>query len=90
MAYIHWTTLQLMLLWCVFISTAMAFIPERVLNYLKQNRIWMWYMRTMFSITNESLSSKTAARWVRIQGGIGLVAALLAEYTWLINPASSP
>ena len=48
------------------------------------------YMRTVFGITNESLSSKTAARWVRIQGGFGLVAALLAEYACLINPAYSP
>jgi hypothetical protein len=68
----------------------MAFAPERVLNYVRQSRIWMWSMRNMFSITNESLSSKAAARWVRIQGGVGLVAALLAEYAWFINPASSP
>lgn len=85
-----WIILQLMLLWCVLISIAMAFAPERVLNYVKQSRIWMWYMGTIFSIANESLGSKTAARWVRIQGVIGLVVVLLAEYAWLINPASSP
>lgn len=82
--------LLLMILWCIFISTAMAFVPERVLDYVKRSRIWMWYMKTMFSITSESLSSKTAVRWVRIQGSIGLVAGLLAQYAWLINPASSP
>jgi hypothetical protein len=27
-----WIILQLILLWCVFISTAIAFAPERVLN----------------------------------------------------------
>lgn len=68
----------------------MTFVPERVLDYVKQSRIWMWYMRTMFSITSESLNSKTAVRWVRIQGGIGLVAALLTQYAWFFYPASSP
>lgn len=82
--------LQLMILWCIFISAAMTFVPERVLDYLKRSRIWIWYMKTMFSITSESLSSKTAVRWVRIQGGIGLGAALLTQYAWLINPAPSP
>ncbi|UVM36658.1 hypothetical protein LOY28_18265 [Pseudomonas sp. B21-017] len=81
--------LLLTILWCVFISTAMAFAPERVLAYVQQSRIWMWYMKTIFSITSESLGSKTAVRWVRIQGGIGLIAALLAQYVWLIHPASS-
>lgn len=70
-------------------STAMAFAPERVLDYVKRSRIWMWYMKTMFSITNDSLNSKAAIRWVRIQGGIGLVVGLLAQYAWLINPAPS-
>lgn len=82
--------LLLMILWCMFMSTAMAFVPERVLDYVKRSRIWMWYMKTMFSITSESLNSKAAIRWVRIQGGIGLAAALLAQYTWLINPTLSP
>jgi hypothetical protein len=85
-----WLTLQLMISWCIFISAAMAFVPERVLDYVKRSRIWMWYMKTIFSITNETLNSRTAVRWVRIQGGIGLVTALLAQYVWLINPASSP
>jgi hypothetical protein len=83
-------TLLMMILWCIFISTAMTFVPERVLDYVKRRRIWMWYMKTIFGITVESLSSKTAVWWVRIQGGIGLVAGLLAQYAWLINPASSP
>lgn len=85
-----WLTLQLMILWCIFISTAMTFVPERVLDYVKRSRIWMWYMKTIFSISSESLSSKAAVRWVRIQGGIGLVAALLTQYAWIVNPAFSP
>jgi hypothetical protein len=68
----------------------MAFAPERVLAYVRQSHIWMWYMKTMFSITSESLGGKTAVRWVRIQGRIGLVAGLLAQYVWLVHPASSP
>jgi hypothetical protein len=85
-----WVILQLMLLWCVFVSIAMTFVPGRVLNYIKQGRVWMWYLRTILSITDEALSSKTTARWVRIQGVIGLIVVLLAEYVWLINPTSSP
>lgn len=53
-----WIVLQLILLWCVFISAAMAFAPGRMLNYVKQSRVWMWSVRNMFSITNESISSK--------------------------------
>lgn len=67
-------------------SGAMTFAPERVLNYIKRSRMWMWYMKTIFSITSDTLNSKAAVRWVRIQGAIGLTAALLAQYVWLINP----
>ncbi|MCP1444836.1 dolichyl-phosphate-mannose--protein O-mannosyl transferase [Pseudomonas sp. GGS8] len=82
--------LLLIILWCVFLSAAMAFAPKRVLAYVQQSRIWMGYMKTIFSITSESLGSRAAIRWVRIQGGIGLVAGLLAQYAWLIHPVSSP
>lgn len=82
--------LLLIILWCIFIAGAMTLAPERVLNHIKRNRIWMWYMKTIFSYTSDSLNSKASARRVRIQGGIGLAAALLAQYAWLINPTSSP
>ena len=60
----------------------MAFTPERVLDYVKISRMWMWYLSKVFNITQGTLNGIAAMRWVRIQGGIALVVTLLALYAW--------
>jgi hypothetical protein len=71
----------------LIVATGMAFMPRHVLNYIKSSRAWTWYLRTMFNIAPESLERPVVIRIVRIQGGIGLIAALIAMYAWFSGPA---
>jgi hypothetical protein len=75
--------LLVLICWGIFISTAMAFMPGRVLGYAMTSRIWMWYLGKVFNVTRDVLSRETTMRWVQIQGAIGLIAALLALYAWV-------
>ncbi len=75
--------LLFLICWCLFMSTAMIFASERVLDYVKGSRMWMWYLSKVFNITQGTLNGIAAIRWVRIQGGIALAVALLALYAWV-------
>ncbi len=72
--------LLLMICTAAVISAAMAFVPGRVLEFVKHSRAWMWYLGTFLNISNKTLSGVNAGRWVRIQGVFGLIASLLALY----------
>lgn len=74
--------LLLLICWGIFISVAMVFTPELVLRYVKGSRMWMWYLSKVFHISHEVLNSSIAMRWVRVQGGIGIVVTFLALYAW--------
>jgi hypothetical protein len=65
------------------ISLAMAFAPARVLSFVKNSRAWTWYLNKVFGFTHETLSGAVAARWVCMQGLIGMVVTILAIYGWL-------
>ncbi len=71
-----------LILWCVFISVAMTFVPVKVLDYVKGSRIWMWYLTKLFNFKAESLNTAQAARWVRTQGVVSMGATILVLYAW--------
>lgn len=71
-----------LILWCAFISTAMTFVPVKVLDYVRGSSIWMWYITKFLNFKAESLSTAKAARWVRTQGVVGMGATILVLYAW--------
>lgn len=75
--------LLVLIFWGIFISVLMTFMPQKVLRYVSDSRLWSWYLSKMFDITREDLSGTAALMWLRIQGGIGLIATFLAMYVWL-------
>jgi len=78
--------LLFMIVSALLMSVAMAFFPERVLGYVRRSRVWGWYLRAVFGFTTEMLNGKWAVKWVRVQGAIGLVVALIAQWVWFTNP----
>lgn len=77
--------LLFMIVWVLFMSATMAFFLERVLGYVRRSRVWSWYLKAVFGFTTGMLNGKWAVRWVRVQGAIGLVVALIAQWAWFVN-----
>lgn len=74
--------LSILILWAVVMSTVMLFFPLRLLLFVRNSRMWMWYLKTVFNIRRESLESPAVVRVVRLQGGVALLFSLLALYVF--------
>lgn len=78
--------MRIMLFLLVFlglaVSFAMAVWPERVLVFATKNGPWRLYLQKVLRLSPEFLSTARAAGWVRAQGIVGALFALLGLFAW--------
>lgn len=81
-AIVRWIILFLVIC-CISMATMMALAPTRVVRYATTSRVWLWYLTKVLCMTPERLATSGVAKWIRIQGIVGLLASLLALYAWI-------
>jgi hypothetical protein len=75
--------LLLLLGLALVVSFLMTFCPRRVLSFVASKRAWRWYLKHVLSIRQDRIESEASVFWVRLQGAVGLVFALLGLLAWI-------
>ena len=62
-----------------------SFFPKKLLSFYERSRVWRWYLKVIYNIDRDQIISKKMIRRVRVQGILGLPAAILLLYGMLMG-----
>lgn len=69
----------------IAMSVILTFFPKILLDFYSRSRLWRWYLKLIYNVERDQITSKRMIRKVRIQGILTLPGALLLLYGMLMG-----